>query len=275
MANVTMTYASAIRETLKQEMRNNKEILLLGEDIGAYGGVYRITYSLLDEFGKGRLIDTPISEEGILGLGVGAALMGMRPVVEIMFMDFLQLALEPLVTEAAKARFLSGGKLQVPLIVRTQYGLGSASGPQHSQFFPSWFMQVPGLNVVLPSTPADAMGLLRTSFRVNSPVLFIESSALYNSNGEVPEEYYQIDFGKADIKRKGRDLTMVAISRVVPKALAAAEELSKGGIEAEVLDPRTLSPLDKDTMISSVKSTKRLLIVSDDYTVGGIGAALS
>ena len=274
MSESTTSYVGAIRLTLKEEMSKDDSIVVIGEDVGVYGGIFRATLGLLDEFGPHRVIDTPISEAGIVGVGMGLALGGMRPVVEIMYMDFLQLALEPLVTEVAMARFLSGGKLEVPLVVRTQYNLGRTSGPQHAQFFPSWFLQAPALSIALPSTPADVVGLLRASLRARRPVLFIESSALYNTTGPVPAGI-SFELGKADVKRTGKDATLIAISRVVPEAMAAAEELAREGIDVEVLDPRTLQPLDTEAIVNSVKKTGRLLIAADDQVLGGIGASIT
>jgi pyruvate dehydrogenase E1 component beta subunit len=271
----TMTFASAIRETLKEEMRKDKRIFLFGEDVGAFGGAFKVTQGLADEFGPQRVIDTPISESAIVGVALGAALMGMRPVAEIMYMDFIQISMEQLVTQASKARFLSGGKLNVPLIVRTQYSLGRTYGPQHTQFFPSWFYQAPGLKVAIPSTPADARGLLRSSLAENNPVLFIECGSLYTTTGPVPQGDYNVPLGLADVKRPGGDVTLLAVSRVVPEALAAAEELAGRGVEVEVVDPRTLQPLDTKTIIASVNKTGRLLIAADDYAIGGVGAAIA
>jgi pyruvate dehydrogenase E1 component beta subunit len=269
-----MTYGSAIREGLKEEMRRDPSVFLIGEEIGAYGGCLKVTVGLLDEFGPGRVVDTPISETTIIGLSMGAAIMGMKPVAEMMYMDFLQIAGEQLVTQAARARFLSGGKLAVPMVLRTQYSLGRGAGPQHSQFFPSWFTQSPGLKIVLPSTPADAKGLLKASIRDGNPVLFIEAGELYTTEGDVPAEDYVINLGQADIKRPGKDITLVAISRMVPEALKAAVELNSRGIEAEVIDPRTVQPLDTSTIVNSVKKTRRILIAADDFVIGGIGAAI-
>ena len=269
-----MSYASAIRESLRDEMRRDPNVVLIGEDIGSLGGAFKVTAGLRDEFGPERVLDSPISEGGITGVALGASLKGIRPVVELMFMDFLQIAMEELVTEASKARFLSAGKLSAPMVVRAPYGLGRALGPQHSQFFPSWFVQVPGLDVVLPSSPRDARGLLKTAIRAVRPVLFIESAALYNVSGPVSEEDYTIPFGKANILRSGSDITIVAVSRLVPEATRAAEKLSSASINSEVIDLRTLSPLDRITVASSVKSTGRLLVVSDDYTYGGVGSAI-
>jgi pyruvate dehydrogenase E1 component beta subunit len=274
VATSTMTFASAIRETLKEEMRKDKRIFIFGEDVGPFGGAFKVTQGLIEEFGPQRVIDTPISESAIVGVALGAALMGMRPVAEIMYMDFIQISMEQLVTQASKARFLSGGKLSVPLVVRTQYSLGRTYGPQHTQFFPSWFYQAPGLKVAIPSTPADARGLLRSSLAENNPVLFIECGSLYTTTGPVPQGDYKVAFGVAEIKRPGRDVTVLAVSRVVPEALTAAEDLARVGIEAEVVDPRTLQPLDVSTIISSVNKTGRLLIAADDYVIGGVGAAV-
>jgi len=271
-----ITYAKAISEALWEEMKRDPNVILLGEDIGVYGGAYKITSGFLEEFGPERVIDTPISEAAIVGVAIGAALMGLRPVAEIMYMDFLPIALEQLVNHAAKIRFMSGGSLKVPMVVRTQYSLGRAHGAQHSQFFPSWFLQIPGIEVVLPSTPYDAKGLLKTAIRDDNPVLFIECNLLYYKvKGPVPEHDYTIPFGQADIKRKGEDVTVVAISRMVHEALAAAEALEEKGISVEVIDPRTIQPLDIDTIIKSVKKTGRLVIAEDDIVSGGVGAEIA
>jgi len=272
----TLTYAEAIREALREEMLRDPSVFLIGEDIGVYGGAQKVTEGLCKEFGPERVIDTPISEAAIVGLGIGAALAGLRPVAEIMFMDFLPIALEQMLNHMAKMHFLSGGQLKVPLTVRTQFSLGRAHGCQHSQFFPAWFMNIPGLLVALPSTPYDAKGLLKTAIRSNNPVLFIECCVLYHRlKGNVPEEEYTIPFGKADIKKSGNDVTIVAISRMVHEVLAAANELEKKGISVEVVDPRTINPLDKETIINSVKKTGRLIVVSDDNKTGGVAAEIS
>jgi pyruvate dehydrogenase E1 component beta subunit len=270
----TMSFASVIRETLREEMKKDERVFIVGEDVGSFGGAFKVTQGLIDEFGPQRVIDTPISESAIVGVALGAALMGMKPVAEIMYMDFLQISMEQLVTQASKARFLSGGKLNVPLVVRTQYSLGRTYGPQHTQFFPSWFYQAPGLKVAIPSNAADARGLLRSSLADNNPVLFIECGSLYSMSGPVPKGDYRIPLGVADVKRSGRDITLLAVSRVVPEALAAAEALAQRGIEAEVVDPRTLQPLDVKTITDSVVKTGRLLIAADDHAIGGVGAAV-
>jgi pyruvate/2-oxoglutarate/acetoin dehydrogenase E1 component len=272
MGEVIMSYASALRETLREEMRRNPSIVVLGEDVGAWGGVFTVTLGLLQEFGPQRVIDTPISEAAIVGAAIGMALAGLRPVAEIMYMDFITIAMDQLVTHAAKLRFMSGGRMKLPIVVRTQYGIGRAYGPQHSQFVPSWFLQ-PGLKVVAPSTPADAKGLLKASLREDNPVLFIEAALLYEVSGPVPEGDYVVPIGVADIKRKGSDVTIVAISRTVHEAFKAAEILSeKHGIEAEVVDPRTLYPLDLRTISASVRKTGRLVVVTDEIRSGSIAS---
>jgi pyruvate/2-oxoglutarate/acetoin dehydrogenase E1 component len=269
------TYADALREALREEMLRDSHVILLGEEIGIFEGVYKVTRGLLKEFGPERVRDTPISEAAIAGAAVGAALAGFKPVAEIMYMDFLTICLDQIATNAAKMRFMSGGKLKVPFVLRTQYSLGRMHGAQHSQFYPSIFFQVPGLKVVLPSTPHDAKGLLKASIRENNPVIFIESGALYRTKGPVPEEEYLLPLGQCDIKRNGDDLTIVAVSRVVSEALAAAAKLEEQGITAEVIDPRTIQPLDSNTIVESVKKTGRLIIASDDVRSGGIGSEIA
>ncbi len=267
-----MSYAAALREALREEMRRDPNIVILGEDVGAWGGVFTVTLGLLQEFGPQRVIDTPISEAAIVGAAIGMALAGLRPVAEIMYMDFITIAMDQLVTHAAKLRFMSGGKIKLPIVVRTQYGIGRAYGPQHSQFVPSWLLQ-PGLKVVAPSTPADAKGLLKASLREDNPVVFIEAALLYEVTGSVPEGEYIVPIGVADIKRKGSDVTIIAISRTVHEALKAAEILSeKHGIEAEVVDPRTLYPLDLKTIASSVRKTGRFIVTTDEIRSGSVAA---
>jgi len=269
------TYADALQEALRGEMLRDSHVILLGEEIGVFEGVYKVTRGLLKEFGPERVRDTPISEAAIAGAAVGAALAGFKPVAEIMYMDFLTICLDQIATNAAKMRFMSGGKLKVPFVLRTQYSLGRMHGAQHSQFYPSIFFQVPGLKVVLPSTPHDAKGLLKASIRENNPVIFIESGALYRTKGPVPEEEYLLPLGQCDIKRNGDDLTIVAVSRVVSEALAAAAKLEEQGITTEVIDPRTIQPLDSNTIVESVKKTGRLIIASDDVKSGGIGSEIA
>jgi pyruvate/2-oxoglutarate/acetoin dehydrogenase E1 component len=270
-----LTYADALREALREEMLRDPNVILLGEEIGVFNGVYKVTRGLLDEFGPERVRDTPISEAAIVGAAVGLALTGLKPVAEIMYMDFLPICMDQLATQAAKMRFMSGGQLKVPLVLRTQYSLGRQHGSQHSQFTPAWFLQVPGLKIVLPSNPYDAKGLLKSSIRDPNPVLFVESGLLYRTKGPVPEEEYLIQLGQAEVKRKGDDVTIVGISRQVGEALTAAAKLEQVGISTEVIDVRTLQPLDLKTIIESVKKTSRLIIASDDVKTGGVGAEIS
>jgi len=270
-----LTYAEALRQALREEMLRDPRVILMGEEIGVFEGVYKVTRGLLKEFGPERVRDTPISEAAIAGAAVGAALAGLKPVAEIMYMDFVTICLDQIATNAAKMRFMSGGKLKVPFVLRTQYSLGRMHGAQHSQFYPSIFFQVPGLKVVLPSTPHDAKGLLKASIREDNPVVFVESGALYRTKGPVPEEEYLLPLGQCDVKRKGDDLTIVAVSRVVGEALTAAAKLEEQGVSAEVIDPRTIQPLDKNTIVESVKKTGRLIIASDDVKSGGIGSEIS
>ena len=270
-----LTYADALREALREEMLRDPNVILLGEEIGVFNGVYKVTRGLLDEFGPDRVWDTPISEAAIAGAAVGLALVGMRPVAEIMYMDFLPICMDELATQAAKMRFMSGGQLKVPMVLRTQYSLGRQHGAQHSQFTPAWFFQVPGLKVVVPATPYDAKGLLKSAIREPNPVLFLEGGLLYRTKGPVPEEEYTIPLGKADTKRKGDDVTIVGVSRLVGEALTAAKKLEEKGVSAEVIDVRTLQPLDLATIVESVKRTSRLIIASDDIKTGGVGSEIS
>lgn len=271
-----LTYAEAIREALREEMKVNPKVFIAGEDVGIYGGAQKVTKGLYEEFGAERVIDTPISEAAIVGLGIGAALMGMKPVVEIMYMDFLPIALEQIVNHAAKMYFMSGGELKVPLTIRTQYSLGRAHGAQHSQFFPSMLLNIPGLILVLPSTPYDAYGLLKTAIKGENPVVYIECCLLYHRlRGELPDQEYTVPFGKADIKRRGGDVTIVAISRMVHEALEAAKILEEENISVEVVDPRTLQPLDIEAITESIKRTNRVVVASDDCVFGGVGAEIT
>jgi len=270
----TLTYAQALNDALREEMRVDPRVFLMGEDIGHHGGIFRVTKDLIDEFGAERVRDTPISESGFVGLGIGAALAGMRPVVELLFMDFALVAADQIVNQAAKLRYMSGGTVSVPIVIRAQQGGGRGNGAQHSQSFESWLAQVPGLIIVAPSTPADAKGLLKSSIRAGNPVIFIEHKLLYNTKGEVPEEDYIIPIGKADIKRYGRDVTIVSYSRTSLFALEAAEKLAQQGIEAEVIDLRTIEPLDMDTILESIRGTGRLLVVHESHDNCGLGAEI-
>lgn len=270
-----LTYADALREALREEMLRDRNVILLGEEIGVFNGVYRVTRGLLDEFGPERVRDTPISEAAIAGAAVGLALAGLKPVAEIMYMDFLPITMDQLSTQAAKMHFMSGGQLKVPMVLRTQYSLGRQHGAQHSQFTPAWFFQVPGLKVVLPADPYDAKGLLKSAIREPNPVLFVESGLLYRIKGPVPEEEYTVPLGQAQVKRKGDDVTIVGVSRMVGEALSAAKKLEEKGVSAEVIDVRTLQPLDLTTIVESVKRTSRLVIASDDVRSGGVGSEIS
>ncbi len=270
-----ITYLEAINETLTEALERNEEAFLLGEDIGAYGGAFKVTNGLLQRFGPERVMDTPVSEAAIVGAAVGASLLGMKPIAEIMYMDFLPISMDQLVTHAAKLYYMSGGQLEAGFVLRTQYSLGRAHGSQHSEFLPSWFLQAPGLKVAVPSTPYDAKGLLRQALKERGPVLFVECAMLYKSKGSVPEEYYEVQLGRADVKREGKDVTIVALSRMVPEALMAAQKLSERGIDAEVVDPRCILPLDRKTIVESVRKTGRLVIASDDMKTGGVGAEIA
>jgi len=270
-----LSYLEAVREALRQEMQRDERVFIIGEDVGVYGGAFGVTLGLVEEFGEERVIDTPISEYGIAGAITGAALAGMRPVGEIMFMDFTTFAMEQLVNQAAKMRFMFGGNIEVPFVLRCPAGSGTGAAAQHSQSLESWFVHVPGLKVVMPSTPYDVKGLLLASIRDDNPVIFVEHKLLYKTKGPVPEETYTIPLGTAEVKRQGRDLTIVATSIMVKRALDAAQQLAQQGIEAEVVDPRTLKPLDEETIVRSVSKTGRVLIVHEACKTGGYGAELA
>ncbi len=269
-----LTYAQALNEALREEMQADPRVFLMGEDIGLHGGIFRVTKDLMDEFGAERVRDTPISEAGFVGLGIGSALVGMRPVVELLFMDFALVSADQIVNQAAKLRYMSGGVVSVPIVIRAQQGGGRGNGAQHSQSFDSWFAQIPGLITVAPSTPADAKGLLKSAIRSDNPVVFLEHKLLYNTKGEVPAGEHIVPIGKADVKRVGRDITIVTYSRTVLFALEAAEQLSRSGIEAEVIDLRTIEPLDMDTILESIRGTVRLLVVHESHTNCGLGAEI-
>lgn len=271
-----ITYRESLREALREEMRRDSNVFLLGEDIGRYwGGAFKVTDGLAQEFGDERVRDTPISESAIVGTAVGAAITGMRPVAEIMFGDLTALAMDQIANQAAKIRYMFGGQASCPLVVRTPFGAGVNIASHHSQSLEAWFMHVPGLCVAVPSTPYDAKGLLKTAIRGSNPVFFCEHKLLYPIEGEVPEQEYLLPFGKADVKRKGADVTLVATSYMVHKALNAAAMLEKEGIDAEVVDPRTLTPLDKATITSSVKKTGRIVIITEDCRTGGVSAEIA
>lgn len=271
-----ITYREALREALREEMRRDKAVFLLGEDIGRYwGGAFKVTEGLAREFGDERVRDTPISESAIIGTAVGAAITGMRPVAEIMFGDLTTLAMDQIANQAAKIRYMFGGQTSVPLVMRTPFGAGVNIASHHSQSLEAWFMHVPGLQVAVPSTPYDAKGLLKTAVRSDNPVVFCEHKLLYPIEGEVPEKEYTIPFGVADVKREGSDVTVVTTLYMVHKALNAAKELEAEGISIEVVDPRTLTPLDKQTIITSVKKTGRIVIVSEDCKTAGVSAEIA
>jgi acetoin:2,6-dichlorophenolindophenol oxidoreductase subunit beta len=264
-----ITYSQAIYEAMAEEMSRDKNVFIMGEDIALFNGAFGVTGDLYQEFGLERVRDTPISESGILGAGVGAAIMGRRPIVEIMFSDFLCVGMDQIVNQAAKARFMSGGKVKVPLTIRVTTGATGAAAAHHSQSFEGWFMNIPGLKIVVPTTPYFAKGLLKSAVRDDDPVLFFEHKRLYNTHGQVPEEDYTLPFGKAHIFRSGKDITLVAISGMVLTALKAANELAAEGIDVEVIDPVTLVPLDKETILESAKKTSRVVIVQEGHKRGG------
>lgn len=270
-----ITYKEAVREALQQQMRANEKVFLLGEDIGVYGGAFGVTAGLLEEFGEDRVRDTPISELGTAGVTVGAALTGMRPVLDFQFSDFIALALDQIVNQAAKIRYMYGGKGSVPLVIRTPSGSGTGAAAQHSQSLESWLTHIPGLKVVQPSTPYDAKGLMVESIADANPVIFYEHKLLYNMEGHVPEAPYKIPLGKADIKRIGKDITIVATAIMVPRALEAAKQLAEENISVEVIDPRTLVPLDEQSILKSVAKTGRLLIVHEAVKRSGYGAEIA
>ncbi len=268
-------YRQAITEAITEEMDRDSRVFLIGEDIGVYNGAFKAYRGLLDRYGPRRVINTPISESVIIGAGIGAAITGYRPVTEIMFMDFTALAMDQIVNQAAKIGFMTGGDVDVPLVIRTQGGVGKGLAAQHSQSLEGWFYHIPGLKVVVPSTAYDVKGLLKTAIRDSGPVVFIEHKMIYPVKGAVPEAEYMIPFGKADIKKKGSDVTIFAYSNMVLKSLEAAEELERNGISCEVFDPRTLVPLDMDLLINSVKKTRRLVVVSEACRRGSVASDIS
>ena len=270
-----ITYREAVRDAHSSAMRTDDDVFIMGEDIAEMGGSMGVTQGMLEEFGPQRVRNTPISEIAIVGTGIGAAMQGMRPVVEIMYQDFLTLSMEQLVNQAAKHRTMSGGQVKVPLTIRTQGGAGWSPGAQHAQQLESWFVHVPGLKVVYPSTPEDVRGLLWSSIYDDNTVIFFEHRLLYPLKGEVPEQIEPIELGKARVLRQGSDVTVVAIGRMVPEALKAAEDAEKEGISVEIVDPRTLLPLDEETIVASVKKTTRCVTAHEAVTRGGFGAELT
>ena len=270
-----ISYREALNEAMREEMQRDENIFILGEDVGFYGGAFKVTEGLFAEFGEKRVVDTPIAEGLIVGAAVGAAMVGLRPIAELMTVNFALLAMDQIVNHAAKIHYMFGGKARVPLVIRGPGGGGKQLGAQHSQSLESYFVHCPGIKVVMPSTPEDAKGLLKESIRDDDPIVFLEHEHLYNTKGEVPPEEYTIPIGKAAIKRGGRDLTIVAYSNMVLTAQEAAEKLEKEGISVEIVDPRTLNPLDIHTIVASVKKTHRVIVVEEDWKTGGVGAEIS
>jgi pyruvate/2-oxoglutarate/acetoin dehydrogenase E1 component len=269
-----ITYREAVREAMTSAMREDPEVFLMGEDVGVYGGAFGVSRGMVEEFGEDRVVDTPLAEAGFVGLGVGAALMGMRPIVEIQFSDFITHSMDQLVNQAAKLRYMFGGKAEVPLVLRTPGGAGTGAAAQHSQSLEAWFIHVPGLKVVMPSTPYDAKGMLLAALDDPNPVIFYEHKLLYNRKGDVPEEPYRVPLGEATVSREGADVTLVAAGLVHNFALEAAEALSDEGVEAEVIDLRSLSPMDHETVLRSVEKTGKLVVVEEDVKTAGWGAEL-
>lgn len=270
-----ISFGEALREALLEEMRRDETVFLLGEDIGVQGGDFGVTRGLLAEFGEKRVRDTPISETAIIGLSLGAASVGMRPVAEIMFSDFLGVCMDQILNQVSKMRYMSGGQVKTPVVIRTAFGAGISAGPQHSQSPEAFFTHIPGLQVVMPSTPYDAKGLLKTAIRNDNPVIFFEHKLLYSNKGDVPEQEYLVPFGEADIKRSGTDVTIVGTGLMVNKALSAALMLEKDGLSAEVVDLRTLTPLDEKTVVGSVKKTGRAVVVHEAWKRCGVGAEIA
>jgi pyruvate/2-oxoglutarate/acetoin dehydrogenase E1 component len=270
-----LTFAQAVREALAEEMRRDSRVCILGEDVAEAGTPFKVLSGLVEEFGKDRVIDTPISEAGFTGVGVGAAMTGMRPVIDIMFGDFLTLTMDQMVNQAAKVHYMSGGKWKVPMVLRTTLGATRRSAAQHSQSLHAWLSHIPGLKVVLPSTPYDAKGLLKTAIRDENPVVFFEDKMMYKLKGPVPADDYAIPFGVADVKRQGSDITIVATSSMVQVALGAANLLEEAGISAEVIDPRTTWPLDEKTLIESATKTSKAIVVDEGYGRYGVTAEIA
>lgn len=270
-----VTFVESIRITLREEMQRDSSIMIIGEDIGRYGGIFGVTKGLLEEFGPYRVRSTPISESAIIGSALGAAMTGIKTIAEIMYIDFTTCAMDQIVNQVAKIRYMSGGKVKIPLVIRTQEGGGRGNAAQHSQSLEALFFHIPGLKIVTPSTPYDARGLLKSSIRDNNPVIFIEHKLLYATKGSIPEEEYFIPLGQADIKKPGKDVTLITFSYMVLKALKASQQLEKEGIDVEVIDLRTLYPLDLETILQSVRKTNRALIVHEGCRRNGVGAEIA
>jgi pyruvate dehydrogenase E1 component beta subunit len=267
-----VTYRDALNQALREEMQRDPKVFLMGEEVGVYQGAYKVSRGLLDEFGPMRVVDTPITELGFAGVGVGAAMVGLRPVIEMMTFNFALLALDQIINSAAKMRYMSGGQVGVPMVVRGPGGAALQLGSQHSQAFEAHYAHIPGLKVVMPATPADAKGLLKSAIRDENPVIFIEGEMLYNTKGEVPDGEYVIPLGVAEVKREGSDVTLVSHSKSVSVALKAAEQLAAENISAEVVDLRTIRPLDEATVLASVSKTHRCVVVEEGWPFAGVGA---
>jgi len=270
-----MFYIKALQEGIIEEMEGDENVFMIGEDMGTYGGCFGVTRGMLKKFGEKRIRDTPMSEASMMGLATGAALTGTRPIVEIMFMDFITLCMDQIINHASKFSFIYGGSVKVPLVIRAPSGAGRRYGSSHSQSLEALFMNIPGLKIAVPSNPCDVKGLIKTAIRDDNPVLFVENKLLYWVKGEVPGDEYLIPFGKANIRKEGKDITIVTYSRMVDESLSAAEELKKVGIDCEVIDLRTLYPLDVETIIESVKRTGKLVTVEEGYKTGGVGSEIS
>ena len=269
-----ITYKEAVREAMCEEMRRDETVYFMGEDIGAYCGAFGVSKGMLEEFGPSRVIETPISETAFVGAGVGSAITGMRPIVELMFSDFMSVCYDQIINQAAKMHFMFAGKVSVPMVIRTPAGGGTGAAAQHSQSLEQMYLHIPGLKVVVPSTPYDAKGLLKTAIRDNNTVMFLEQKRLYNTKGMVPDGDYTIPFGVADTKREGRDVSIITYGRTVQMSLQAAEKLEKEGISVEVIDLRTLVPLDKEAIIATARKTRRVVIVHEAVKYGGFGGEL-
>lgn len=270
-----LTYREALNQAMREEMRRDERIFLIGEEVGYYQGAFKVSKGFVEEFGPRRVLDTPITEAGFTGLAIGAAMAGLHPIVELMTFNFSILAMDQIINNAAKIRYMSGGQISVPIVIR---GPGSAAhqlGAQHSQSLEAWFCHVPGLKVITPSTPHDAKGLLKSAIRDHNPVIFIEAQLLYGTKGEVGEGDYTIPIGKAEVKRQGKDVTIVAYSKMLLLALEAADSLAREGIQAEIVDPRTLKPLDVETIVNSVKKTGRLVVLEEGWGFAGLGAQIA
>ncbi|MEA4854760.1 MAG: alpha-ketoacid dehydrogenase subunit beta [Christensenella sp.] len=270
-----ITYKEAVSAALAEELRRDDKVFMMGEDMGVYGGCFGVTKGFLEEFGEDRIMDTPISEGGFTGMAVGAAMAGYRPIVEYMFSDFVTVAMDLICNQAAKQRFMLGGQVKIPLVIRTPEGSGTGAAAQHSQSLEAWFCHVPGLKVVCPATPYDVKGLLKAAIREDNPIVFYEHKLLYGTKGEVPEEEYVLPIGKADVKREGKDITIISYSMTLLKALKAAEMLEKDGIDAEVIDLRTVSPIDVETIVASAKKTGRVLVTHEGVQKFGVGAEVA